>query len=44
MKRARLKWKPSKCEILNDSIKYLRRMVDKHDIRPEPSSVEAVLT
>ena len=44
MKRAGLKCKPSKCEILMDSIKYLGRMVDKHGIRPDPDSVEAVLT
>ena len=44
MKRAGLKCKPSKCEILKDSIKYLGRMVDKHDIRPDPDAVEAMLT
>ena len=44
MKRAGLKCKPSKCEILKDSIKYLGRMVDKHGIRPDPDAVEAVLT
>ena len=38
-----LKCKPSKCEILKDSIKYLWRMVDKHDIRSDPDAVEAVL-
>ena len=32
MKRSGLKCKPSKCEILKDSIKYLGRMVDKHGI------------
>ena len=30
MKRAGLKCKPLKCEILRDSIKYLGRMVDRH--------------
>ena len=30
MKQAGLKCKPSKCEILKDSIKYLGRLVDKH--------------
>ena len=35
MKRSGLKCKPSKCEILKDSIKYLGRMVDKHGIRPD---------
>ena len=30
MKQAGLKCKPSKCEILRDSIKYLGRLVDKH--------------
>ena len=44
MKRSGLKCKPSKCEILKDSIKYLSRMVDKHGIRPDPDAVEAVLT
>ena len=44
MKRAGLKCKPSKCEILKDSIKYLRRMVDMHGVRPDPETVEAVLT
>ena len=33
MKRAGLKCKPSKCEILRDSIKYLGRMVDRHGVR-----------
>ena len=32
MKRAGLKYKPSKSEIFKDSIKYLGRMVDKHGI------------
>ena len=41
MKRAGLKCKPSKCEILKDSIKYL---VDKHGIRPNPYAIEVVLT
>ena len=44
MKRAGLKCKPSKCEILTDSIKYLGRIVDKYGIRPDPDAVEAVLT
>ena len=44
MKQAGLKCKPSKCEILRDSIKYLGRLVDKHDVRPDPEAVEAVLT
>ena len=44
MKRAGLKCKPSKCEILSDSIKYLGRMVDRHGVRPDPEAVEAVLT
>ena len=42
MKRAGLKCKPSKCEILKDSIKILGRMVDKHVIRPDPDAVKAV--
>ena len=44
MKRAGLKCKPSKREILRDSIKYLGRMVDRHGVRPDPEAVEAVLT
>ena len=44
MKQAGLKCKPSKCEILTDSIKYLGRLVDKHGVRPVPEAVEAVLT
>ena len=44
MKRAGLKCKPSKCEILRDSIKYLGRMVDRHGVRRDPEAVEAVLT
>ena len=43
-KRAGMKCKPLKCEILKDSIKYLGRMVDKHGFRPDPDPVEAVLT
>ena len=44
MKRAGLKCKPRKCEILRDLIKYLGRVVDRHGVRPEPEAVEAVLT
>ena len=44
MKQAGLKCKPSKCEVLRDSIKYLGRLVDKHGVRPDPEAVEAVLT
>ena len=44
MKQAGLKCKPSKSEILRDSIKYLGRLVDKHVVRPDPEAVEAVLT
>ena len=44
MKQAGLKCKPSKCEILRDSIRYLGRLVDKHGVRPDPEAVEAVLT
>ena len=44
MKQAGLKCKPSKCEILRDSIKYLGRRVDKHGVRPDPGAVKAVLT
>ena len=44
MNQACLKCKPSKCEILRDSIKNLGRLVDKHGVRPDPEAVEAVLT
>ena len=44
MKRACLKCKPSNCEILSDSFKYLGRMVVRHGVRPDPEAVEAVLT
>ena len=44
MKRAGLKCKPSKCEFLKDSIKYLGKMADKLGIRPDPDAGEAVLT
>ena len=44
MKQAGLKRKPSKCEIIRDSIKYLGRLVDKHGVGPDPEAVEAVLT
>ena len=44
MKQAGLKCKPSKCEILRGSIKNLGRLVDKHEVRPDPEAVEAVLT
>ena len=44
MEQAGLKCKPSKCEILRCSIKYLGRVRDKHGVRPDPEAVEAVLT
>ena len=44
MKSSGLKCKPSKCEILKDSITSSGRMVDRHGIRPDPDAVEAVLT
>ena len=44
IKQAGLKCKRSKCEILRDSIKYLGRLVDKHGVKPDPETVEAVLT
>ena len=43
MNRSGLKCKPSKCEILKDSIKYLGMMVDRHGIRPDPDAVEEFL-
>ena len=44
MKRAGSKCKPSKCENLSDSIKYLGRIVDRHGVRTDTEAVEAVLT
>ena len=44
MKQADLKCKPSKCEILRDSMKYLGRLVDKLRVRPKPKALQAVLT
>ena len=44
VERAGFKCKPSKCEILRDSIKYLGRMVNRHGVRPDPEAVDAVLT
>ena len=44
MKRAGLKCKPSKCEIIRYSIKYLGRIIDRHGVRSHPEAVEAVLT
>ncbi|XP_063728376.1 uncharacterized protein LOC134855926 [Symsagittifera roscoffensis] len=44
MKKAGLMCKPTNCEILRDSIKYLGRLVDKHGVRPDPEAVEAFLT
>ena len=43
MKRAGLKCKPSKCEILRDSTKYMGRMVDRHGVKPDPEAMEAML-
>ena len=44
MKRAGLKCKQAKSEILRDSIKYLGGMVDRHSVRPNLETVGAVLT
>ena len=44
IKQAGLNCKPSKCEILRDSTKYLGHLVDKNGVRPDPEAVEAVLT
>ena len=43
MKRAGLKCKPSKCEILRGTIKYLGRTDSRHGVTPDPDAVEAVL-
>ena len=39
-----LNCKPSNCEILRHSIKYLGRFVDKHGVTSDSEAVEAVLT
>ena len=44
MRRAGLKCKSSRCEILRVSIKYLGRMADRLGVRPDTEAVEAVLT
>ena len=44
MKQTGLKCKASKCEVLNVSIKYLGRLVDKHGVIPDLEVVEMVLT
>ena len=44
MKQAGLNCKPSKCEILRDSIKCLGRLVDTHGVRPDTEVIELVLT
>ena len=43
-KQAGLKCKPSKCEILRDSIKCLGRLVDKHGVRPGFANYWILLT
>ena len=43
LRQARLKRKPSKCEFLKCSIKYLGRIVDKEGVRPDPDSVETFM-
>ncbi len=43
LRRAGLKCKPSKCEFLKCSIKYLGRIVDKEGVRSDPESVETVM-
>ena len=42
IRKAGSKCKTSKCEIHMDSIKYVRRMVDKHEVMSNPEAVEAV--
>ena len=44
MKRAGLRCKLSKCEVLRNSIKHLGRMVDKYGMSWDPDAVVAVLT
>ncbi len=43
LRRAGLKCKPSKFEILKCSIKYLGRVIDKEGVRPDPEPVETVM-
>ena len=42
MKQAGRKCKPSNCEILRDSIKYLGRLLNKHGVRPDPKATSVV--
>ena len=43
LRQTGLKCKPSKCEFLKCSIKYLGRVVDKEGVRPDPDSVETIM-
>ena len=43
LRNAGLKCKPSKCEFLKCSIRYLGRVVDKGGVRPDPESVETIM-
>ncbi len=43
LREAGLKCKPSKCEFLKCSNKYLGRVIDKEGVRPDPESVETDL-
>ncbi len=43
LRRAGLKCKPSKCEFLKTSIKYLGRIIDGEGVRPDPESIETVM-
>ena len=43
LRDAGLKCKPSKCEFLKCSIKYLGRVVDKERVGPDPDSVDTVM-
>ncbi len=43
LREAGLECKPSKCEFLKCSNKYLGRVFDKEGVRPDPESVETVM-
>ncbi len=43
LRRAGLICKPSKCEFLKTSIKYLGRIIDGEGVKPDPESIQTVM-